>query len=143
LEDGVSGTVILRALQEKYSYKDSYSTVKRFVKDLKDNASSDVTVILDSLEIRTHQAIEKNLAYTDYLALLLQDETARKNSKKLMQRLCKAGVRSNKTIELFDFSSNLGVDKKQIWILPRVKGTKNAKNNPFESSLNGTFKWRL
>ena len=31
MEEGVSGTVILRALQEKHSYKGSYSSVKRFV----------------------------------------------------------------------------------------------------------------
>ena len=70
--------------------------------------------VLDSLEIRTHQAIEEKLAYTDFLALLLQDETARRTNKKLMQRLRKAGVRSNKTIESFDFSFNLGIDKGQI-----------------------------
>lgn len=70
--------------------------------------------VLDSLELRTHQAIEEKLAYTDFLALLLQDETARRTNKKLLQRLRKAGVRSNKTIESFDFSFNLDIDKRQI-----------------------------
>jgi DNA replication protein DnaC len=70
--------------------------------------------ILDSLEIRTHQAIDDKLSYTDFLALLLQDETARRTNKKLKQRLRKAGVRSNKTIESFDFSFNLDIDKSQI-----------------------------
>jgi len=70
--------------------------------------------ILDSLEIRTHQAIDDKLSYTDFLALLLQDETARRTNKKLTQRLRKAGVRSNKTIESFDFSFNMDIDKSQI-----------------------------
>jgi len=70
--------------------------------------------ILDSLEIRTRQAIEEKLAYTDFLALLLQDETARRSNKKLMQRLRKASVRGNKTIESYDFSFNPDIDKRQI-----------------------------
>ena len=37
--------------------------------------------ILDSLEVRNHQAIDEKLAYTEFLALLLQDETARRTNK--------------------------------------------------------------
>ena len=33
--------------------------------------------ILDSLEVRNRQAIEEKLAYTDFLAMLIQDEVAR------------------------------------------------------------------
>jgi len=47
LQEGVSGTVILRALQEKHDYSGSYSSVKRFVKELKDSTPPDATVILD------------------------------------------------------------------------------------------------
>ena len=47
LKEGVSGTVILRALQEKHSYSGSYSSVKRFIKNLKDSAPPDATVMLD------------------------------------------------------------------------------------------------
>ena len=35
--------------------------------------------ILDSLEARNRQAIESKLAYTDFLALLIQDEVARRD----------------------------------------------------------------
>ncbi len=34
---------------------------------------------LDSLEVRNKQAIEDSLSYTEFLALLLQDETARRS----------------------------------------------------------------
>ena len=39
---------------------------------------------------------------------------ARRTNKKLTQRLRKAGVRNNKTIESFDFSFNMDIDKSQI-----------------------------
>lgn len=70
--------------------------------------------ILDSLEVRNHQAIEEKLAYTDFLALLLQDETARRTNKKLAQRLRKAGFKPNKTLEAFDFTFNSNIDKRLI-----------------------------
>ena len=38
--------------------------------------------ILDSLEARNRQAIDAKLAYTEFLALLIQDEVARREQKK-------------------------------------------------------------
>ena len=70
--------------------------------------------VLDSLEVRNRQAIEEKLAYTEFLALLLQDETARRTNKKLTQRLRKAGFQSSKTLEVFDFTFNPTIDKKLI-----------------------------
>ena len=43
--------------------------------------------ILDSLEQRNRQAIDSKLAYTEFLALLIQDEIARRDNKKLSTRL--------------------------------------------------------
>jgi len=70
--------------------------------------------ILDSLEVRNRQAMEDKLSYTEFLALLLQDESARRTNKKLTQRLRKAGFQPNKTLEAFDFAFNLAIDKKLI-----------------------------
>lgn len=70
--------------------------------------------ILDSLEVRNRQAMEDKLSYTEFLALLLQDESARRTNKKLTQRLRRAGFKPNKTFEAFDFSFNLAIDKKLI-----------------------------
>lgn len=70
--------------------------------------------ILDSLEVRNRQAIEEKLAYTEFLAMLLQDEIARRTNKKLSQRLRKAGFQSNKTLEAFDFTFNSKIDKKLV-----------------------------
>ena len=38
--------------------------------------------IFDSLEARNRQAIEAKMAYTDFLAMLISDEVARRESKK-------------------------------------------------------------
>lgn len=62
--------------------------------------------ILDSLEARNRQAIEDQLAYTDFLALLLQDEVARRSQKKLTVRIRRANFRNQKTLEDFDFAFN-------------------------------------
>jgi DNA replication protein DnaC len=62
--------------------------------------------ILDSLEIRNRQAVEEKLAYTQFLALLLQDEMARRENKNFSARLRRASFRNEKTLEGFDFSFN-------------------------------------
>lgn len=59
--------------------------------------------ILDSLEARNREAIDRKLAYTEFLALLVQDEVARRDQKKLSLRLRRANFRSHKTLESFDF----------------------------------------
>ena len=62
--------------------------------------------ILDSLELRNRQAIEEKLAFTDFLALLLQDKVARRANRKLSLRFRKAAFRNHKTLEDFDFAFN-------------------------------------
>ena len=69
--------------------------------------------IMDSLEPRTHQAIEDKLAYTDFLALLIQDEVARREQRKLTMRMRRAGFQSQKTFESFDFTFNPSINRAQ------------------------------
>jgi DNA replication protein DnaC len=59
--------------------------------------------ILDSLEARNRQAIEGKLAYTEFLAMLIGDEVARREKKKFSMRLRRAQFRTTKTLEQFDF----------------------------------------
>jgi DNA replication protein DnaC len=59
--------------------------------------------ILDSLEARNRQAIDSKLAYTEFLALLIQDDIARRDQKKFTTRLRRASFRTNKTLDQFDF----------------------------------------
>jgi len=62
--------------------------------------------ILDSLESRNRQAIEKKLSYTDFLATIVQDEIARRTQKKLALAFRRANFRNQKTLEEFDFTFN-------------------------------------
>ena len=67
--------------------------------------------ILDSLETRNREAIAAKLAYPEFLALLIQDEVARREQKKFNTRIRRAGFRSNKTIEQFDFAFNPSINR--------------------------------
>lgn len=59
--------------------------------------------ILDSLEARNREAIDRKLAYTDFLSLLIHDELARRDQKKFDLRMRRASFRNQKTMEGFDF----------------------------------------
>jgi len=59
--------------------------------------------ILDSLEARNREAIDRQLSFTDFLSLLVHDEVARRENKKLALRMRRANFRSQKTLEGFDF----------------------------------------
>ena len=50
--------------------------------------------ILDSLDARNRQAIDAKLAYTEFLALLIQDEIARREQKKFGTPLRRAACRA-------------------------------------------------
>ncbi|MCU7929010.1 MAG: IS21-like element helper ATPase IstB [Candidatus Thiodiazotropha sp. (ex Dulcina madagascariensis)] len=70
--------------------------------------------ILDSLETRNRQAIENKLTYPEFLALLIQDEVARREQRKLNTRLRRANFRSQKTLEQFDFDFNPKINQALI-----------------------------
>lgn len=70
--------------------------------------------ILEYLESRNRQAIDEKLSYTEFLALLIQDEVARRDQKKYDLRVRRAGFRSEKRIENFDFSFNAKINQAQI-----------------------------
>lgn len=68
----------------------------------------------ETLAQRNREAIEKQLSYPEFLALLVQDEVARRDQKKYDSRLRRAGFRANKTIESFDMNFNPGINIQQI-----------------------------
>jgi DNA replication protein DnaC len=70
--------------------------------------------ILDSLDARNRQAIDGKLAYTEFLALLIQDEVARREQKKFSSRLRRASFRAQKTLDAFDFDRLPGVNRSLI-----------------------------
>ena len=60
--------------------------------------------VLDSIEQRNRQAIEGKFSYMDFLAMILQDEVARRSQKRFSLALRRASFRSQKTLEDFDFT---------------------------------------
>ena len=70
--------------------------------------------ILDSLEARNRQAIDGQLSYTDFLALLIQVEVARREQTKFSSRMRRASFRATKSLDGFDFDRMPGVNRSQI-----------------------------
>ena len=61
--------------------------------------------MLNTLELRTEQAVQEQLAPTQFLALLLDDKLERRSQNRLSQRLAKSGCNAQKTLAYFDFSA--------------------------------------
>ncbi|MFQ5489069.1 MAG: ATP-binding protein, partial [Gammaproteobacteria bacterium] len=70
--------------------------------------------ILDSLDVRNKQAIDKKMAYPEFLALLISDEVARRDQKRFTTRLRRASFRSHKTLDQFDFDFNPNINSALI-----------------------------
>jgi len=73
-----------------------------------------LTGMLETLEVRLKQAEEQNSGYLEFFATVIEDEYERRQAKRLLKRLKKAGFEEEKTIEGFDFSFNPGVPVKRI-----------------------------
>ncbi len=67
--------------------------------------------MLDSLQSRNRQALTEQLAPTEFLTLLLQDELARRDQHKFALRLRRAAFHSARTIEQFDFAAMPGLNR--------------------------------
>ena len=70
--------------------------------------------LLESLEVRTQQAVDDNLAHTEFLLRVLTDEIERRDSKMLDQRIRRANFEHAKTLEDFDFLFNPSIPKAQV-----------------------------
>jgi len=73
--------------------------------------------ILDTLEVRTQQAIAEQWTYGDFLERLLEDEVERRGQKQLALRVRRATLNTSKTLETFDFTFNPGVNRQLIYDL--------------------------
>ena len=70
--------------------------------------------ILQTLELRSQQAVDDKLANVEFLYRLLHDEVERREAKKLKQRLHRASFEAQKTLEDFDFSFNPKIPRDRI-----------------------------
>ncbi|WP_251031794.1 ATP-binding protein [Paraburkholderia strydomiana] len=59
--------------------------------------------IVDTLQARNREAIDRKLAYSDFLKLVIEDDIARRDHRELGARMRRANFRCQKTPEGFDF----------------------------------------
>lgn len=82
--------------------------IKHLLKQLR------LSYIADYLPQRNQESIEKKLSFPEFLSLLLQDEILGRENKKLVARSKHAHLRSDKTLENFDFDFNSKINRLQI-----------------------------
>jgi DNA replication protein DnaC len=70
--------------------------------------------VLESLDMRTQQAIDGQWSYVEFLSRLLQDEVARREHKQLALRVRRATVNTSKTLEAFDFTFNPTISRQRV-----------------------------
>lgn len=67
--------------------------------------------MLQTLEVRANQALERQLSPVEFLALLLDDELERRSQQRLGRSLALSGCDSHKTLAQFDFLAAPGVNR--------------------------------
>ncbi|HET9625088.1 MAG TPA: ATP-binding protein [Kofleriaceae bacterium] len=72
------------------------------------------TGVLQSLELRTRQAVDDDLSHGEFLLRLLSDEVERRDSKQLEVRLRRAAFDNARSLEDFDFHFNPKIPKSKI-----------------------------
>ena len=70
--------------------------------------------MLQTLDLRATQAIERQLSPVEFLALLLDDELERRSQTRLALRLRQSGCDSQKALVHFDFAAAPGVNRMLI-----------------------------
>jgi DNA replication protein DnaC len=73
--------------------------------------------LIDSLDVRLHEAASHGLNHAEFLELVLQDELLVRSDRLLQRRLQAAGFRDLKTLDDFDWSFNPSIKKKQVFDL--------------------------
>jgi DNA replication protein DnaC len=71
--------------------------------------------MLERLDVRTQHAITEQLSYIEFLQRLIEDEVERRTQKPLALRLRRAAVDLAKTLEGFDCSFNVGINRQQVF----------------------------
>src|SRR3990167_918962 len=70
--------------------------------------------IAEHLPQHNRDSIAKKLAYPEFLSLILQDEILGRENNKFKARIKRANIRSDKTLENFDFDFNPKINRAQI-----------------------------
>lgn len=70
--------------------------------------------LLETLDLRSRQAVEEKLSFGEFLQRILLDENERRAQKQLVLRMKRAALDPLKTLESFDFSANKSVPRALI-----------------------------
>lgn len=70
--------------------------------------------VLQTLDLRTKEAVDEDLGHTEFLFRLCSDEVERREAKQLDMRLRRANFENSKRIEDFDWSFNPQIPKAKI-----------------------------
>jgi DNA replication protein DnaC len=84
--------------------------------------------LLESLEVRLHEAAANNLNHIEFLELILQDELAVRADRQLQRRVKAAQFRELKTLDDFDWSFNPSIKKKQVFDLGTCRFVREARD---------------
>jgi len=100
----------------------NYAQIKEQMNNLK------LAGMIEVLELRIKQADEGQLAYTELLSLLLDDELELRRNRKIDRLLTMAGLKGNQTLESFDFRANTSINAVQIRELATLRFIEKAEN---------------
>jgi DNA replication protein DnaC len=84
--------------------------------------------LLESLEVRLHEAQSHALSHTEFLELLLADELAVRTDRVRSRRVKAAGFRELKNLDDFDWSFNPAIKRGQIYELATCRFLKEARD---------------
>ncbi|MFO0848246.1 MAG: IS21-like element helper ATPase IstB [Gemmataceae bacterium] len=84
--------------------------------------------LLESLEVRLHEAAGNGLSHAEFLELLVQDELAVRSDRQVRRRVKAAQFRELKTLEDFDWSFNPSVKKKQVFDLATCRFVRETRD---------------
>jgi DNA replication protein DnaC len=84
--------------------------------------------VLDTLDVRTQQAIAEKWSYVEFLGRLVQDEVERRAAKQLAQRLRRSQTNVTKTLASFDFYFNPSVNRQLVYDLATCEFVRQHRN---------------
>lgn len=84
--------------------------------------------ILDTLDVRTQQAIVEKWSYVEFVTRLVQDEAERREQKRLDTRLRRGAVNTTKTLEAFDFGFNPTINRQLVFDLATCQFVRQRRN---------------
>jgi DNA replication protein DnaC len=84
--------------------------------------------LLESLEVRLHEAAGNGLTHTEFLELLVHDELAVRSDRQVRRRVKAAQFRELKTLDGFDWSFNPSIKKKQVFDLATCRFVRETRD---------------